>query len=216
MRSTILTILQDSELNYALFHKTRPDQADIDSWNSPATVQDALDVLADFHPAVLALTRHADTMACYVLGRREVIPRITRGRVAIIGDAAHPMHPTHQQGGSSSLEDAAALEVLFEDCENGQVQQRLSIYHQLRLPRDAVAQLTSNAMFHYEPLDDSVARIREYWKGPLSPLGAVPWSEPIWEFFHGYDAFAEAEKALKYKDDPNGLPEGAIRHFGGD
>lgn len=40
-----------------------------------------------------------------------------RGRVFLIGDAAHPMLPTQGQGASQSIEDAEALGAFFEDLD---------------------------------------------------------------------------------------------------
>ncbi|KAK6413631.1 hypothetical protein LTR81_012424 [Elasticomyces elasticus] len=211
----------DEVCNLAIFHDTKPHQANKEHWNSPATVDDALELLDGCHPAWPALVRHADSMNCYVVGRRDVIPRMTNGKVVLIGDAAHPMQPTHAQGGSMSLEDAAAFEVLFSNWSTeDSIEKRLALFNQLRLPRNVVTQLCSNAMFYMiasgdvDEGDAFMAALRRYWDGPLLPLSSKSWSKPIRDFFYGYDAFAEAEKALKYKDEPNGLPEGVIKHFG--
>lgn len=208
----------DKLMNFACIHSTKPHQVDAEDWNSPATVEDVLELLADFHPAFSALVKHADTMKCYTVGHRDTLPRMARGKALLIGDSAHPMLPTHAQGGSMGLEDAAALEVLFSDwTSEDSVERRFDLLNQLRLPRDNVTQLISNSMFYQyynEALTEQDSRLTQYWKGSPFPLTATSFSEPIREFFYGYDAFAEAEKAMKYKDDPNGIPEGAIKHFG--
>lgn len=56
--------------------------------------------------------------------------------------------------------------------------------------------------------------VKKYHQGPLLSPGATTWSEPMREFFYSYDAFREARKALNYKDRLDGIPEGAIQHFG--
>lgn len=48
-----------------------------------------------------------------------------RGRVFLIGDAAHPMLPTQGQGASQSLEDAEALGAFFEDIEQSPSMEQL-------------------------------------------------------------------------------------------
>lgn len=206
----------DELMNFALFHNTKPHQVDNESWNSPATVDDALDVLSTMHPAYSSMARHADTMNCYVVGHRDVMPQLTRGKVALIGDAAHPMQPTHAQGGAMALEDTAALEVLFSDwTADDDVEKRLRLFNQLRLPRVVATQILSNAMFYGGTLQSRLEELKANWKGPALPVGERAWTEPVQEFFYGYDAFAAAKTALKYKDDPGALPEGAIKHFGG-
>ncbi|KAK5129000.1 hypothetical protein LTR85_000333 [Meristemomyces frigidus] len=206
----------DQVMNFAVFHPTKPHQVDAEDWNSPATVEDVLEVLEGFHPAWHAIAKEADAMKCYTVGHRDMIPRMTNGKAAIIGDAAHPMQPTHAQGGAVSIEDAAVLEVLFGGwTPTDSVEKRLELFNQLRLPRDNVTQLMSNAMFYYsDSPEQTEQRVRRYYTGPILEKGLTGWSEPVREFFYSYDAFAEAEKAMKYKDDPDGIPEGAVKHFG--
>lgn len=40
--------------------------------------------------------RKADFMKVYTVGYRDPLPRITKGKVVLIGDAAHPMMPSMQ------------------------------------------------------------------------------------------------------------------------
>ncbi|KAK4548334.1 hypothetical protein LTR36_010204 [Oleoguttula mirabilis] len=202
-------------MNIAVFHPTKPHQIDAEDWNSPATVEDVLEVLEGFHPAWHAIAKHADTMHCYTVGHRGMIPCMTKGKAAIIGDAGHPMQPTHAQGAGVSIEDAAALEVLFSNWTTAdRVEKRLELFNQLRLPRDNVTQLMSNAVFYYaDTLEQTVQRVRQYYSGPLLAAGLVGWTEQIRKFFYSYDAFAEAEKAMEYKDAADGIPDGVIKHF---
>lgn len=79
----------ETEMNVAIFHSTRPHQADAEDWNSPATVQGAVDALEGYHPAWRKLVGHAESIKCYTVGHRDVLPRMTRGRAVIIGDAAY-------------------------------------------------------------------------------------------------------------------------------
>lgn len=54
--------------------------------------------------------------------------------------------------------------------------------------------------------------IRKFYQGELVdwPMGVQSWSEPVREFWYGYDVFEEAERALKVGGE---LPEG-WRWFG--
>lgn len=209
---------RDNDLmNFAVFHPTKPHQVDAEDWNSPATIEDVLEVLEGFHPAWHAIAKHADTMNCYTIGHRDMISRMSKDKAAIIGDAAHPMQATHAQGAGVSIEDAGALEVLFSDwTSTDSVEKRLELFSQLRLPRDNVTQLLSNTMFyHADTPEQIVQRLRQYYSGPLLEAGEAGWSEQTMKFFYSYDAFAEAEKAMMYKDDPDGIPDGVIKHFWG-
>lgn len=97
------------------------------------------------------------------------------------------MQPTHAQGGSLSLEDAAALSALFApSTPSSAVPARLALFNALRLPRCNVTQLLSNAMFFslIPSAQNLEQQIRRYWSGPLMPEGTPDgWSEPIREFF---------------------------------
>ncbi|KAK5115114.1 hypothetical protein LTR62_001811 [Meristemomyces frigidus] len=206
----------DTLMNFAYFHRTKPHEQDNDSWHSRSTVEDVLEVLDGFHPAFAAIAKHADIMNCYVVGTRDVLPCMNGGKAVLIGDAAHAMMPTHAMGGSMCLEDAAALEVLFSKWQpTDSVSARLNLYNQLRLPRNAVTQLASNAMIWFTPLAELQQEIRKYWDGPLQATSVPPFSKPIQEFWFGYDAFAAAEKAMDFKDAEGGLPDGVVEHFGG-
>jgi 2-polyprenyl-6-methoxyphenol hydroxylase-like FAD-dependent oxidoreductase len=58
-----------------------------------------------------------------------------RGRVALLGDAAHPMTPNLGQGGCQALEDAAVIARLAADADPGAVPEMLASYTRIRLPR---------------------------------------------------------------------------------
>ena len=57
----------------------------------------------------------------------------TRGSVALLGDAAHPMTPNLGQGGGQAIEDAMVLAMALE--RNRDVVQALQVYAQHRSPR---------------------------------------------------------------------------------
>lgn len=63
---------------------------------------------ADPIPALLAATEETDVLR-NDLYDREPAKAWSRGRIALVGDAAHPMRPHLGQGGCQALEDAAVL-----------------------------------------------------------------------------------------------------------
>ncbi|MEU0740200.1 FAD-dependent monooxygenase [Streptomyces sp. NPDC006134] len=83
----------------------------------------------DWHhpvPAVLAAARPEDVLRHDVHHLAEPLPACHRGRVALLGDAAHAMPPTLGQGGNQAVEDAVVLAHHHDD---------LAAYTAARLPR---------------------------------------------------------------------------------
>ncbi|MGW6292150.1 FAD-dependent monooxygenase [Streptomyces sp. NPDC055058] len=71
-----------------------------------------LRLYGDWHdpvPAVLAAARPEDVLRHDVHHLAEPLPALHRGRVALVGDAAHAMPPNLGQGGNQAIEDAVVL-----------------------------------------------------------------------------------------------------------
>ena len=91
-------------MNVAVFHRTREDQQDAHDWNSQACVDDVLlQIREGFHPAWSALIKLADSVKLFNVSVRDPLPRYSRGKAVLIGDAAHAMQPTHGQGGAMGV-----------------------------------------------------------------------------------------------------------------
>lgn len=108
--------------------------------------------------------------------------------------------PAHGQGASSSIEDAAALQVLLAGANAEEVEARLDLFQSLRHPRATATQAMSNYMMVGGPKMTEEAR--KYYDGPLPPPSAKTFSQPFSDFFFRYDIFQEAKKVLQpeYRD----------------
>jgi salicylate hydroxylase len=75
---------------------------------------------------------------------RAPLPRWSRGRLTLLGDAAHPMLPHLGQGVNQALEDAVALATLLAaGTSSAGVPRALAVYEKLRRARTARVQLGS-------------------------------------------------------------------------
>ena len=86
-------------------------------------------------PALLAMARSADVLRHDVAELAAPLPSFHRGRVALLGDAAHPMTPNLGQGACQALEDAAVIARLAAGTEPDAIGGMLARYTTARLPR---------------------------------------------------------------------------------
>jgi salicylate hydroxylase len=76
---------------------------------------------------------------------RAPLPHWSRGRITLMGDAAHPMVPHIGQGAGQAIEDGFTLAVLLEGCRPDDVVDRLKLYETLRLERTSKVQALARA-----------------------------------------------------------------------
>ncbi|KAL3434826.1 hypothetical protein BDV09DRAFT_195523 [Aspergillus tetrazonus] len=85
------------------------------SWVSEGSLEKMLDTFSEFPDWVTSIFKHSRDLGLWQL--RDIDPLRTwyRGRVFLIGDAAHAMLPTQGQGASQAIEDAEALGAFFAE-----------------------------------------------------------------------------------------------------
>ncbi|KAL4878936.1 FAD/NAD(P)-binding domain-containing protein [Aspergillus karnatakaensis] len=125
-------------LNVAGIHPSAATGTDVkeSSWLSGGNLEQLLDTYKGFSPELQAMCRKAEDLKLWSLASRTPPKTFVRGKLALIGDAAHPTLPHQGQGGAQSFEDGAALGALFtQDTVVTQVPQRLEIYNRTRYER---------------------------------------------------------------------------------
>jgi salicylate hydroxylase len=80
-----------------------------ESWSARGDRDEALSPFDGWHPQVRALIAGTEAVFKWALFDRSPLQAWTRGRVTLLGDAAHPMLPFMGQGAAQSIEDAAVL-----------------------------------------------------------------------------------------------------------
>ena len=117
-------------------------------WLHPGSVADVHEDLpvASFrgwHPAITEMIRAAASPISWALFTVRPLLRWHRGRVVILGDAAHGMLPHHGQGANTSIEDAFALAALLADTKSDDLESAFSRYQTLRRARTRKVQRSS-------------------------------------------------------------------------
>jgi 3-hydroxybenzoate 6-monooxygenase len=151
---------------------------------------DAEEVLAGFrhvHPVAQSIIRHGRDWKLWVLCDREPVGTWVDGRVALLGDAAHPMLQYMAQGACMAMEDAVCLAQMME-AHAGRIEPALAAYNAERLLRTARVQLQSRAIGEhvYHPagahaaLRDAIMRAKsqEEWRDSLAWLYGGSGPEP--------------------------------------
>lgn len=111
-------------------------------WDGPADAARLRDALQGQCQPLQDLLHSVSSWRCWVLHDRPPLagPRaLAQGRVALLGDAAHPMRPYLAQGAGMALEDAATLGVCLADGSQP-VAVRLQRYADQRWQRNARVQ----------------------------------------------------------------------------
>ncbi|RDI85507.1 Eukaryotic translation initiation factor 3 subunit H [Venturia inaequalis] len=108
----------------------------------------------------------APEVKLFTLNGRDPYDTLWKGRSVIIGDAAHPMAPTHAQAGVLALEEAAALEMLFEGVSDLKtIQKHLKAYSDHMRPLCARAQILSSYPVHENA--EAMQKLRNVYQGPI-------------------------------------------------
>jgi len=115
-----------------------------DGWNISTTGENLVRTFPGLDSNLCKLFLHASDIKMWRLYIHEPYPYWTKGRVALLGDAAHPMLPDQSQGACMAMEDAGALGILFSTKYNNlSVAQRLQMYERVRKERASKVQSAS-------------------------------------------------------------------------
>jgi len=128
-------------INYVGF--VPADQQMKESWSSPGDPDVLRREFAGWDPRIESLLQQVQMTFRWALYDREPLPTWTRGRLTLLGDAAHPMLPHLGQGANQSIEDGMALATILARADRTTVPAALGAYERLR--RERVAQVQRGA-----------------------------------------------------------------------
>jgi salicylate hydroxylase len=128
-------------INYVGF--VPADEGMKESWSAPGDPDVLRREFAGWDPRIEQLLQQVQTTFRWALYDREPLPTWTRGRLTLLGDAAHPMLPHLGQGANQSIEDGMALATILERADRATAPAALLAYEHVR--RERVAQVQRGA-----------------------------------------------------------------------
>ena len=135
-----------------------------EQWSDRGSIRDAVKNYEGWHPQVATILTAVDETFKWALFDRNPLPAWTRGRVALLGDACHPMLPFMAQGAAQAIEDGATLAACLKQTVFN-VPTALQAYVSSRKLRTAALQERSQAFsgsFHLHDGPEQQARDHTY------------------------------------------------------
>src|SRR5262245_63962063 len=153
-------------INYVGF--VPADEEMKESWSAPGDPEVLRREFVGWDPSIEQLLRHVQMTFRWALYDREPLPGWTKGRLTLLGDAAHPMLPHLGQGANQSIEDGMALATILEPANQATAPAALLAYEHLR--RERVAQVQRGARANGLRYDSACAelgmrddRVKAHW-----------------------------------------------------
>lgn len=136
------TLKGGSDCCWVLTHK---DDADIEeSWSFPGKLEDVFKVLEGWDPMCKAIVEKTPSLVDWKLVYRDPLPTWVskRGRIALLGDSAHPFLPTSAQGATQAMEDGVTIAVALRRAGKKDVPLGVRAYQEIRYDRVKAVQKT--------------------------------------------------------------------------
>jgi 2-polyprenyl-6-methoxyphenol hydroxylase-like FAD-dependent oxidoreductase len=143
-----------------------------ETWAAEGKVGDLLDALSDFAAPARRVAEAATTLMRSALYDRDPLPRWGEGRMALLGDACHPMLPFMAQGAGMAIEDAVVLARCLAGIASDGVEEALALYAATRLARTSAVQGGSRANDFLRGVSSGLSSEDVYsydaWRVPLA------------------------------------------------
>ena len=163
-----------SELYFVTSVPEPADWLTPESWSAKGDVTELRAAYDDFHEDVRRVLAACPDCHKWAILEREPLPRWSDGRVALLGDACHPMTPYMAQGAATSIEDAAVLARCLADVRGEDIEGAFRRYEAHRKPRVSRIQAISSANTWMKGGSDDTGWLYGYdaWNADLDRPGA--------------------------------------------
>ena len=189
-KHAVTYLLRQGELANLIAVVERDDWTKED-WREQGSREDALNDFRTWHPIVTQLIKKSDVLYKWALFDRPPLKTWSKGCVAILGDAAHPMLPFMAQGAAMAIEDAWALAACLAKASD--VQTALRQYQSLRYNRASKIQAGSRANAQTFHQRSTFGRLKNY--GPIWLAGKLAPSIGLkrQDWIYRYDVTSQAK-----------------------
>lgn len=148
----------------AVFHSDRYEEG----WNAEAEASELWEHFNGQRPEVLRLLERIETWRMWVLCDREPVKNWSKGRVTLLGDAAHPMLQYLAQGACQATEDAVTLaEAVAEQPDN--LAAAFEAYQNARYLRTGRVQIMARVYGEFYHARGVTAELRNIMLGARTP-----------------------------------------------
>jgi salicylate hydroxylase len=151
---------------------TETDKWVEENWNARSSREEMLGAFKGWHRNVETLFARVDEVYKWGLFDRDPMETWSRGRITLLGDAAHPMLPFLSQGAAMAIEDAWVLAASL-DGHGDDVAAAFGDYEAERLPRTSRVQLQARERGRTYHLPSPFAQAKRdfvYWvRGIINP-----------------------------------------------
>ena len=170
---------------YSVLASVPNDEVKRESWTESGDISEFRKSFEGAEPRLKQMLDQIDVAFITGMYYRDPIDRWSKGRISLLGDAAHPMVPFLAQGACQGMEDAWALATVLSRSADD-APHALAEYETRRKPRTARIQAGARAMVKlvHEADRDRIRMRNGRWKG-MSRID--PLAETSWGFAWKYD-----------------------------
>ena len=152
----VFPVRHGTMVNYVGFVPADGDM--LESWSAPGDPELLRREFEGWDPRIGNVLKQVDKTFRWALYDREPLPTWTKGRLTLLGDAAHPMLPHLGQGANQSIEDGMALATILSRVDTSAVPASLLAYERLR--RERVAEVQRGARQNGLRVDSASSDLR--------------------------------------------------------
>ena len=157
-----------------------------ESWSEKGDIEELKKIYKGWNKTIGALLEHVDpnTLYRWALHDRPPMEQWSKGRILVLGDAAHPMLPFLAQGAAMAIEDGAVLANCIDNFDD--IDEALNQFEKIRKPRTSYVQSAARRNAKVLHLSGLAAILRNLVMGYVG--------KKIFNKLYSYDALSIVNK----------------------